>query len=253
MSDANIKQLRIPIEDMPPIASITEGYSVRYRVISEDRNRLSHWSPVYLIVPDFTCIPGTIHFASASQVATFTWDSILMLKELTTVQNINNKQLTSDIATLTTDQAHYLSVEDWVTITGVDSTFNGTYKISSITTNTFSYYKDSGNVVSTIVNPKGTYGTNAVIRTAAQYDIWVRWDRGGGNGDWLYKERVSANTISLPHPSFYTVNGAVQSQAPNRVSIEVYLVGQPIERGNGIPLESGTPILKMYQLLNETI
>jgi len=253
MADSNIKQFRIPITDMPPIASVTEGYSIRYRVISEDRNRISHWSPVYLIVPDFTFIPGSIHFASGSQVATFTWDSVPILKQITEVQNINNKQLTSDIATLTTDEAHYLSVEDWVTISGVDSIFNGTYKISSITTNTFSYYKDNGNIVSTPVTPKGTYATNSLIRTATQYDVWVRWDRGGNNGDWLYKERISANTISLPQPSTYTVNGAVQSQPPNRVSIEVYLIGQPIERGNGVPLASGTPILKMYQLLNQTI
>ena len=252
MADPNIKQFRVPPSEMPPINSITQGYSVRYRIISEDRNRNSHWSPVYLIEPDYTFVPGSIHFASGSQVATFTWDSVPILKETTSVQNINNKSLSSDIATLTTDTAHYMSVGDWVTVSGVDSVFNGTYKISSLTTNTFSYYKNNGNIVSTPVSPKGTYGDNSLIRTATQYDIWVRWDRNNG-GDWLYKERLSSNTISMPHPSTYTINGAVQSQPPNRVSLEVYLVGQPIERGDGIPLASNSPILKMYQLLNQTI
>ena len=252
MSDSNIKQFRIPINDLPPLASVTEGYSLKYRIISEDRNRVSHWSPIYLVVPDFIYVPQSINFTSANQIATFTWDSVPILKEVTSVQNINNKSLSSDIATLTTDAAHYMSVGDWVTVSGVDSTFNGTYKISSITTDTFSYYKDSGNVVSTPVTPKGTYATNSFIRTASQYDIWVRWDRNDG-GDWIYKERISSNTISMPHPSTYTINGAIQPQSPNRVSIEVYLVGQPIQRGNGVPLASGTPILKMYQLLNETI
>ncbi len=252
MADQNTKQFRVPLVDLPPIASETEGYSIRYRVISEDRNRTSHWSPVYLVVPDFTYVPALINYSSGGQVATFIWDSVPILKKITTVQNINNKQLTSDLATLTTDEAHYMSVGDWVTVSGVDSTFNGTYKISTTTNNTFSYYKDHGNVVSTPVSPKGIYESNSLIRTATQYDIWIRWDRND-SGDWLYKERISSNAISLPHPPSYTINGAIQPQPPNRVSIEVYLIGQPIQRGNGVPLQSGAPFLKMYQLLNQTI
>lgn len=252
MADAGIKKYRQAPANLPPISSIDEGYTIRYRIISEDRNRISHWSPVYLVVPDFTYVVGSIHFASGSQVATFTWDAVPILKDTSTVQTIENKQLTSDIATLTTNGAHYMSVGDWVTVEGVDSTFNGTYKISAVTTDTFSYYVNHGNVVSTPVSPYGTYKTNSLIRTALQYDVWVRWDRNNG-GDWLYKERIQSPVISLPHASTYTINGAIQPQAPNRVSIEVYLVGEPVERGNGVPLASGTPFLKMYQLLNQTI
>ena len=252
MSDPGIKQYKQPVENLPPISSVTEGYSLRYRVISEDRNRNSHWSPVYLIIPNFTYIPNQISFNTANQVASFTWDSVTVLKDIKTVQAITNKQLSSDIATLTTSGAHYMSVGDWVTVEGVDSTFNGTYKISAITTNTFSYYKDHGNVGSTAVSPQGIYKTNAFIRNALQYDIWVRWDRNDG-GDWLYKERVESTTLSLPHPGTYTINGAIQPSPPNRVSVEVYLVGEPIKRGNGTPLDPATPFLKMYQLLNDTI
>lgn len=252
MADSGIKKYRQTSATLPAIGSETEGYTLRYRIISEDRNRTSHWSPVYLIVPNFTYIPGQINFNSANQIASFTWDAVSILKDIKTVQSINNKQLTSDLATLTTDGAHYMSVGDWVTVEGVDSTFNGTYKISAVTTNTFSYYKDSGNVGSTAVSPEGIYKTNAFIRNALQYDIWVRWDRNDG-GDWLYKERIESTSISIPHPSTYTINGAIQPSSPNRVSIEIYLVGQPVERGDGTPLNSGTPFLKMYQLLNETI
>ena len=47
MPDANIKKLRIPKSALPPVDYDTEKYNLRYRVISEDRNRTSHWSPIY--------------------------------------------------------------------------------------------------------------------------------------------------------------------------------------------------------------
>jgi hypothetical protein len=47
MADTNIKKLRILKSSLPPVDHDTEKYNVRYRVISEDRNRTSHWSPIY--------------------------------------------------------------------------------------------------------------------------------------------------------------------------------------------------------------
>jgi uncharacterized protein (DUF2141 family) len=47
MADANIKKLRILKSSLPPIDHDTEKYNIRYRIISEDRNRVSHWSPIY--------------------------------------------------------------------------------------------------------------------------------------------------------------------------------------------------------------
>ena len=249
MSDPGIKKYRQEYTELPPISSDTEGYSLRYRIISEDRNRVSHWSPVYLLVPDYTYVPGAVEFNSANQVASFTWDPVVILKEKTTVSSITNKQLTSDLATLTTDGAHYMNVDDWVTVESVDSTFNGTSKINAVTANTFTYYKDHGNIASTPVSPSGTYKTNSLVANATGYDIWLRWDRNDG-GDWLYKERIQTTSISYPHVSFYTINGVVQSQAPNRLSIEIYLTGEPVARADGA---AGTPFLKVYRMLNETI
>ena len=47
MADANIKKLRILKSSLPPVDHDTEKYNLRYRVISEDKNRTSHWSPIY--------------------------------------------------------------------------------------------------------------------------------------------------------------------------------------------------------------
>ena len=47
MADSNIKKLKIPKSSIPPIDHDTSKYNIRYRIISEDKNRVSHWSPIY--------------------------------------------------------------------------------------------------------------------------------------------------------------------------------------------------------------
>jgi hypothetical protein len=70
---------------------------------------------------------------------------------------INNKALTSNVATLTTTAAHNLAVGMQIEITGVDATFNGTYRVTTVpTTTTFTYAKTASNVTSTAVSPVGT-------------------------------------------------------------------------------------------------
>lgn len=39
-----VKKVRIPLASLPP-ADSDNNYHVRYRIVSEDRNRVSHWSP----------------------------------------------------------------------------------------------------------------------------------------------------------------------------------------------------------------
>ena len=47
MADANIKKTRILKSALPAIDHDTLKYNARYRFISEDKNRTSHWSPIY--------------------------------------------------------------------------------------------------------------------------------------------------------------------------------------------------------------
>jgi len=71
--------------------------------------------------------------------------------------SINNKALTSNVATLTTTAAHGLCTGMQITISGVDATFNGEYTITGVpTTTTFTYAKTASNVTSTAVSPVGT-------------------------------------------------------------------------------------------------
>ena len=97
--------------------------------------------------------------------------------------SINNKALTSDVATLTTTTAHGLSVGMQITITGVDATFNGEYRITGVpTTTTFTYAKVASNVASTAVSPVGT-GVADVIHfidyiPATDYPVYAICDDG---------------------------------------------------------------------------
>jgi hypothetical protein len=77
--------------------------------------------------------------------------------------SINNKALTTNVATLTTTAAHGLAIGMEVDISGVDATFNGTYRVKAVpTTTTFTYDKTAADVVSTAVSPVGT-GTSDII------------------------------------------------------------------------------------------
>lgn len=49
MADQTIKKVIVGKGSLPPLNGDTEQYVVRYRIISEDRNRVSHWSPQYYV------------------------------------------------------------------------------------------------------------------------------------------------------------------------------------------------------------
>lgn len=46
---ATTKKVIIPKASLPSVNALTEEYVVRFRVVSDDRNRVSHWSPQYFV------------------------------------------------------------------------------------------------------------------------------------------------------------------------------------------------------------
>jgi hypothetical protein len=157
MSDSGIKKIQIGQNVLPPINSEIEGYSVRYRVVSDDKNRTSQWSPTITLQPDYTYTIGSISFNKNGSIAQQAWDPVSIL--------INGNE----------------------------------------------------------------------IRKAHEYDIWIKWDRNDG-GDWIYKQRIDGTNISFPIPSTYTIGGIIQGSAPNRLSTEIYLKGNPISRNSSFLL-----------------
>ena len=53
---SGLQKATITLETLPPIKVIDSnriGYYTRYRIVSEDRNKTSHWSPVYLLTAPY--------------------------------------------------------------------------------------------------------------------------------------------------------------------------------------------------------
>jgi len=89
MADSNIKKNIILKKDLPSlVGDNTElNYDVRYRIISEDKNRLSHWSPINKLSstttlsevgfdplnPSTTSIPHTVEIKKSSGIAEIVW------------------------------------------------------------------------------------------------------------------------------------------------------------------------------------
>jgi hypothetical protein len=69
----------------------------------------------------------------------------------TITRTVSNKALTSNVATLTTSANHTYLAGDVVVVSGVDTTFNGTYNILAVpTATTFTYAKTAANVTSAV-------------------------------------------------------------------------------------------------------
>jgi len=152
--------------------------------------------------------------------------------------SINNKALTSNVATLTTTAAHGLSTGMEITITGVDATFNGDYTITGVpTATTFTYAKTAANVASTAVSPVGT-GVAEIIHfidynTGTDYPVHAICDDGtyaywvtnvltsGTPRLRVYKKLLTDDSTVSPTLMFsdngITVNNAVMEYTKERI------------------------------------
>ena len=152
--------------------------------------------------------------------------------------SITNKALTTNVATLTTSAAHGLSTGMQIVITGVDATFNGEYRITSVpTTTTFTYAKTATNVASTPVSPAGTgvaevthfidyiSGTDYPVHAICDDGVYAYWVTNVLNAGTprlrVYKKLLSddasvAPTLMITENSI-TVNNAVMEYTKERI------------------------------------
>ena len=66
MADAGIKKVIIKKASLPALDSSKVGYVFKYRIVSEDKNRTSQWSPINL-VPDnsITAVAGAVQVSTS--------------------------------------------------------------------------------------------------------------------------------------------------------------------------------------------
>jgi|694.fasta_scaffold35389_2 hypothetical protein len=108
-----------------------------------------------------------------------TLESITIIESLRGVltPTVSNKALTSDIATLTTSAAHGLLAGDEIVVSGVDSTFNGTYTILSVpTTVTLTYSKTNTNVASAAASGTVTFGPDILEIDTRDHEVALNGD-----------------------------------------------------------------------------
>jgi hypothetical protein len=118
----------------------------------------------------------TIHTGSTNTAIT---DEVWLYAQLnnpfSAALTVSNKALTSNVATITTSAAHGLFVGDTVKITGVDSTFNGTWTIATVpSTTTFTYARTATNVTSA-----ASGGSVYPAATAASQNVRLTIQWGG--------------------------------------------------------------------------
>jgi hypothetical protein len=66
MADAGIKKVIIKKSSLPPLDHNKIGYVFRYRIISEDKNRTSQWSPINLVLDDsITAVTGAVQVSTS--------------------------------------------------------------------------------------------------------------------------------------------------------------------------------------------
>ena len=100
MADSGIKKSKIAYLDLPPINTELDGYQLRYRIISEDKNRTSHWSQLHQVVPDFDYQAGSngIKITSTNNLKVdATWDIVKVNKIVSDKTNFIANQVDFDI------------------------------------------------------------------------------------------------------------------------------------------------------------
>ena len=66
MADAGIKKIIIRKASLPALDHDKVGYVFRYRIVSEDKNRTSQWSPINLVLDDsITAVAGAVQVSSS--------------------------------------------------------------------------------------------------------------------------------------------------------------------------------------------
>jgi hypothetical protein len=154
----------------------------------------------------------------------------------TITASVTNKALTSNVATLTAN-AHGFAVGMTVEVSGVDATFNGSYTITAVTANTFSYAKTAADVASAQVSPAGTafsndthfqdYATVGAYKVYGLCDdgVYAYWlaliDDSGTDKTALYKKLLNDDATVSPTEMFKTtailVNNAVLEFTKERI------------------------------------
>jgi hypothetical protein len=76
------KKVIIKQSDLPPINSDTNSHVIRFRIVSDDGNRSSHWSPIYSVDPVAISKITAYSSSHTASSATVTWTIPVSLQDV---------------------------------------------------------------------------------------------------------------------------------------------------------------------------
>jgi hypothetical protein len=121
--------------------------------------------------------------------------------------NVINKEIVSNVATLTTDGKHYFDIGDRVSVSGVGAGFNGGgYAVTAVTDTTFSYATSTVSSASAVVSPAGTATVQGDLSTTGKLDV---------TGVSTLTGTLNANGGILVDTDKFTVDGATGETVVN--------------------------------------
>ena len=191
-------------------------YLLRYRITSFDGTKFSPWSAKSVITSpsirhtfnsdnDFkntvtstgTAINATWNIPSGFVNTSFDvyarWVNLDdQLSTTSPLNTITNKAATSGVATITTG-THGISANEWVSVYGVDSIFNGYYQVVSVTTNTITFN----------LNTTATVASAASSGTIRRLSFETTYANNVNNfySNWQYVATTTANSFHIQIPT----------------------------------------------------
>lgn len=171
MADSGIKKSTILKSNLPPVTSDNK-YAIRYRIVSDDRNRSSHWSPIYYIDAE-PVVYGTGDVQVLGSSIMSTWGDQTQRPSYDIFAKFNfevsHKEISSNVAKIYTKDLSDISVGSTILVEISDSTFDGVHVVTAIDTvaKTISFAKVHGDIAKTgatgvISNNFVYHGTSAV-------------------------------------------------------------------------------------------
>jgi hypothetical protein len=213
-------------------------------------------------------VSGTSGYSTVTCAFAGTTDRLVFATTAVNAGSVNNKALTSNVATLTTSAAHGLAVGDEIWVEGVDSTFNGKYTVTGVpTTTTFTYAKTASNVSSTAVSPVGKVNKVGSINIEASATLastgfitsgYIRYGtlepknfkrllaRGDFTKGSLVLETVDKNGVEYDHITYEAGVTAVEVGTSNPDTAQEYVAYKFILNRDATTTSAG-PIFKGYQ------
>jgi hypothetical protein len=169
----SVKQVVVEKKDFPPLSPDGE-YVLRYRVVSEDKNRTSHWSPIYKVNVSNFIDPVSGNLLVNQNLITIAWGEATLKPSYDVFVKFNfdieHKSLTNNVASIVTKELSNIAVGDTIEVSGIDSTFNGIHKVTEVAplTKTIKYKKTATNVAYSGANGSVTRGFLYQATSSAQ-------------------------------------------------------------------------------------